>query len=52
LVQPQAPAGEFDDVAVAFMGGVERAAEQADAGAPAVAEGGDQGRTWPLPVMT
>ena len=50
LVQTQPPARELGDVAVAVMRGIERAAEQADAGAAAVAEGGDQGRTWPVPV--
>jgi hypothetical protein len=40
-------------MAVAFMRRVERAAEQADAQAEAVAETRDvQGRTWPVPRTT
>ena len=50
LVQPQPPPRNPGDMQMAFMGGIERSAEQADAGAPAVTEGGYQGRTWPLPV--
>jgi hypothetical protein len=33
------------------MGGVERAAEQADAATMAVAEKRDQSRTWPVPMI-
>jgi hypothetical protein len=37
-------------VTVSGMRGIERSAEQANARAPPVTEGRDQGRTWPLPV--
>ncbi len=46
------PTGEIGDMAMAVMGGVERATEQPDAHGAPVAEpgGGAQGRTWPWPV--
>jgi hypothetical protein len=60
-MEPQPPAGQQRDVPVPGMGGVEGAAEQADARPPAVSParqriigrkivGLVQGRTWPLPV--
>jgi hypothetical protein len=57
LVEPQASSGDVNDVAMARMGWIEGAAEQADARAPPVAEarqlfvpdGLVQGRTWPVP---
>jgi hypothetical protein len=38
LVEPEAPAGGVDDMAMAGMRRIERASEQADTRAPAVAE--------------
>ena len=62
LVEPQALEGEAGNVAVALMGRVERAAEDADAGPAPIApirdgvwtagDEGFQGRTWPVPVTT
>jgi hypothetical protein len=49
-MQPQPPPRQPGDVPMAGMRRIERSAEQADAGPPAVTEGGYQGRTWPLPV--
>jgi hypothetical protein len=50
-MQPQPGAGQLGDVAMPGMGRIERAAEQPDAGAAAVAEArnGVQGRTCPSP---
>jgi hypothetical protein len=54
LIEPQGAARRLRDVEMAFMRGVEAAAEQADAERPAVAEAGQpvcaQGRTWPVPT--
>ena len=38
LIQPQAPHGQFRDMAMAFVRGIERSAEQSDSHPPPVAE--------------
>jgi hypothetical protein len=58
LIEPQTLPREIDDMAMTRMRGIERAAEQADAHAPPVAEPRDrimprrgvQGRTCPVPI--
>ena len=58
LIEPQSFACEIDDVAMALMRRIERAAEQADAHSPSVTEPWDwlmpgrrvQGRTCPVPI--
>ena len=59
LVQPQPPQRQCGDVPMPRMRRIERAAEQADAHPPPVAEPRQrihkpraQGRTWPVPRTT
>jgi hypothetical protein len=49
-MQPQPLPRNPGDMQMAFMGGIERTAQQSHANASAVTEGGNQGRTWPLPM--